>query len=1045
MKFTEQKAVSTLFIFSGAAGLLYQIMWFKELSYFLGNSTYAQSILLATYMGGLAIGAWYWGRKIDSSSKALKIFAWLEIGIALYCFSYPFIFNALEHSYIWVVSSNDIASDSGLALFFKLIVSVFAIIVPTILMGGTLPALVKYFSQRIEGVATNVARFYFLNSLGAVVGTFLGGFILLQYIGLNATNYIAAFIDLIIGLICLFLAKNTIISNSKVEKTKNTQLITKSQNKIVFLIAGVSGVTAMIYEIVWLRLLIPILSSSTYSFTIILTIFILGITIGSYVVYRKGNRIKNSYQALALCQFGIVITTLISMPFYDRLPYYIWSTIGEPSTVSYSYYNFIQLLYVSFLILPPTLFMGASLPIASKLYVKDIKHTGKSVGNIFAINTLGTVIGSLTAGLFLIPLIGIKSTLELTFFLNVAFAGLIFFTGNWNKQKLFISLTILLISIAFYGSNVSKTNWANNIMLSEVTRKVNRISPPTSFDEFQTKADSHDKILHYQEGVNGTIVVAESNKEKYLFTNGKGDANSVSDLSTQISLGLTPLILHNSPDSVFVIGFGAGTTIGHVVSEKRVKYAEVAEISSEVIDASIHFNDINNKPLENSKLKVIRDDGLSALSSSLRKFDVIISQPSNPWSAGVGNLFTKEFFSLCKTKLKPGGYVAQWFNLYEMDDKGLKLILRTALSQFKHIALWHIGNNDILLLCSETEINSDLTQIRKNYLISSDDLKKVQIHSFTAFLSQQLISNQETINQYAGHGVINSQNLPLLEHWAPMAYYYNSRPIEFYKLDERSELNKHENHLLQKHLNLTEYPSDDEILQAGLFQSTRGNKNLAFALAELNPYVYLAWSEMAKRSGNLKMVEEYELKAKLAFAKIQKNPANSIDASSIETNHTDELNRTLAENKSLARLHYKKGTQFLSSNKLNDCIKSLEIAIKLDPNIIDAYNNLAIAKGKQGKYKEVINILNKAERISKTNARVYFNRGYAYALSNQKVNSLNDFNLAIKLNPSYGLAYFYRARTHLALGNSNKACADLKIAITFKVSGAQELFNKVCR
>ena len=1044
MKFTEQKIVSILFIFSGAAGLLYQIMWFKELSYFLGNSTYAQSILLATYMGGLAIGAWYWGRKIDSSSKALKIFAWLEIGIAVYCFSYQFIFSGLENSFIWVMSSYDIASDNGFALFFKLIVSVLAIIVPTILMGGTLPALVKYFSQRIEGVATNVARFYFLNSLGAVIGSFLGGFILLQYMGLNATNNIAVFIDLIIGFICLYLAKKAIIPKKDIEKTikKPLQFLSEKQNKIVFLIAGLSGVTAMIYEIVWLRLLIPILSSSTYSFTIILTIFILGITIGSYFVYRKGNKIKDSYQSLALCQFGIVITTLISLPFYDKLPYYIWSTTGEPLTVSYGYYNFVQLFYVALLILPPTLFMGASLPIASKLYVKEIKHTGRSIGNIFAINTLGTVIGSLTAGLILIPLIGIKSTLEFTFLLNLVFAALIFFTGTWNKRRLFIGLSVLLISITFYGTNVSKTNWANNIMLSEVSRKINRITPPTSFNEFQTKADNHNKILHYQEGVNGTVVVAQSKKEKYLFTNGKGDANSVGDLPTQISLGLTPIILHNSPDSVFVIGFGAGTTIGHVVSQERVKYAEVAEISGEVIEASIHFNDINNNPLGNSKLKVIRDDGLSALSCSPRKFDLIISQPSNPWSAGVGNLYTKEFFSLCKSKLKSGGYVAQWFNLYEMDDKGLKLILRTAFSEFKHIALWHIGKEDILLLCSETEINADLTQIRKNYLLSSDELKKVKIYSFTAFLSQQLVSNQETIIKYADKGPINTQNLPLLEHWAPMAYYYNSRPNEFYKLDERSELKKHENHLLQKHFSSAESPSDNEILQAGLFQSTRGNKELAFLLAEMNPDIYLAWSEKAKQSGNLKLVQEYELKAKQALTKLKNNLGGGID--DYGTNLTDELNRPLTDNNSLALVHYKKGTHSLSINKLNDCIKSLEIAIKLDPNIIDAYNNLAIAKGQQGKYSEVINILNKAEKISNTNARVYFNRGYAYALSNQMVNALNDFNLAIKLDPSYGQAYMLRARTHLALGNSINTCTDLKIAIKFNVGGAQELYNQVC-
>lgn len=1052
-------------MFSGVAALIYQVTWFKHLSYFLGNSTYTQSLVLATYMGGLAIGAWWWGRKADKSAKSLRVFAFLEIGIAIYCFFYYPIFEVLKSCFIDYVSTNDLPSDGGFTLFVKLIISAAGILIPTILMGGTLPVLVKYFSARINQVGKNVAIFYFINSLGAVIGTLIAGFYLLQFFGLRNTTYIGAGMDLAIGVVCLLLSyKIDSTSDAKNEKKEWKERFTlkKIQFKIVLLIAGISGLSAMIYEIVWLRLLIPILSSSTYSFSVILAVFISGITIGSYIVYRIIDRIKNPYRFLGYCQMGIVITILLSMPFYERLPYYIWSAIGDPATssASYSFYIFIQFFFVFLLIITPTIFMGMTLPIASRLCVTEVKNTGKVIGKVFAINTLGTVIGSLAAGLFLIPLIGIKNTLQFAVLLNLVLALIVLLTKKLVSRKIKIAiLSVLGISILVYFGNTRQDSWAYSIMLSDVPRKINRIKPPDSYADFYRLAEDHDKIHYYQEGINGTIVVAQKNKETYLFTNGKGDANSISDLSSQISLGLTPIILHPSPDSVFVIGYGAGTTIGHVMLHSRVKYGEVAEISGEVIDASKYFNDINGEPLRNKNLRVIRDDGLSALLVSPRKYDVIISQPSNPWSAGMGSLFTQEFFQTCKDKLHKGGYVAQWFNLYEMDDKSLKLILRTALSEFKHVTLWHISNSDILILCSENEFNGDLKQIEKNYLSSEKYLKKIDIHAFPAFLSQQLTSDRERIVNYAGNGPLNTEDLPLLEHWAPRAYFYDSKPEKFYTIDERSDLLKHKNHLLSKYMISKPNLTKDEILQTGLFQSTGGNKELAYYLAERNPMIYLSWAEKARQLGNIEKANEFEQLASMASSKMDTNSIivdqtqNGVHEKNADAHANKgafsqaikEIDLAIKEDGENAVLYYKKGTFHLSLNELDKSVLALEKAISIDDKIIDAYINLANSKGKQSKFREVISILNEAEKLTNSNAKIYFNRGYAKALVNEVNGAIFDFSKAISLNPGYGQAYILRGRAYMAIGNKNNACVDFNRATELNVPGAREMWQQACK
>ncbi|MBI3578499.1 MAG: fused MFS/spermidine synthase, partial [Ignavibacteriales bacterium] len=340
--------IALLFIISGAAGLMYQVVWFKYLSLFLGNTTYAQTVVLATFMGGLAIGATLWGRRADLSKNLLRIYALLEIAIGVYCFLYPQLLNVLKNVFVSVVLSLNLPSDSTQVLAFKLIVSLLTLLFPTILMGGTLPVLVRFISERIEDAGKNVATLYFLNSFGAVGGSLLAGFFFVPLTGLKATIYSAAVVNILIGLAALLLARLRFeqAQESPVTEEQTITEFNSTEVTIAVAVAGLSGLASMIYEVSWVRLLIPVLGSSTYSYSLMLVAFIAGITIGSWIVSIGFEKIKNVFGFLALCQLGVGLTLAVTLPLYGRIPYYFWhiaSSLARSET-TYPVYLTIQFL-----------------------------------------------------------------------------------------------------------------------------------------------------------------------------------------------------------------------------------------------------------------------------------------------------------------------------------------------------------------------------------------------------------------------------------------------------------------------------------------------------------------------------------------------------------------------------------------------------------------------------------------------------------------------------------------------------------------------------
>ncbi|MFI5253446.1 MAG: fused MFS/spermidine synthase [Bacteroidota bacterium] len=786
--------VILLFIFSGICGLIYEVAWSKYLSLFIGNTAYSIMIVLATFMGGLALGSYYWGKYADRSPNRLKLYGMLELAIGVYCLFYPLLIGICEKIFVAIATGLDASSDQVVLLMLKFLLSFTTLIIPTFFMGGTLPVLTKFITRTIREAGKGVATLYYINSLGAVIGAGLAGFLLIRLYSLDGAVAIAAVLNLLIGTIALIVARKVQgVSESETHPDEvhvsTDQPSTPSAVRLAIITAVMSGFIAMIYELTWTRLLANILGSSTYSFTLMLIAFISGITLGSWIVSLIIGRIKNLTVFLGLCQLGTAISMIATLPFYERLPYYLIkiSTLMSNKPENFPYFLASEFLFCFLIMIIPTSLSGMSLPIASRLASNDLRFLGKSIGGIFSINTIGTVFGALLTGLVLMPQFGVKLTIELGVLLNIFLGlGIIFYDGSMPlKWRIGITVVVIFISI---GYRVEYPSWENYISTSGVFRTLFR-EYVASYDELKNRRTVGRKILWYKEGVNANVAVAESESDegtqKSLIINGKADASTISDLAPQILVGQIPLMLRPDTGEVLVVGMGSGITCGSALRHP-LRSLDCVELCSEVVECDSFFSEENYHFMQDPRARVFIDDAITYLKITPQKYDFIINEPTNPWIVGVGNLFTREFFELTKKHLRQGGVLAQWFQMYDMDNDILKLIVRTLSKSFPYMSFWRVSDADMLILASEFPIKVDFNEMQNKMSrpALTEDFARINIHDLPALLSTQIISHMNPTSIF-GDGEINTEKRPLLELRAPISMFTHAEMTMIDSIDQR--------------------------------------------------------------------------------------------------------------------------------------------------------------------------------------------------------------------------------------------------------------------
>jgi predicted membrane-bound spermidine synthase len=775
-KLRRQMIILLLFFCSGATSLVYEVIWSKYLALLFGSTIQAQTVVLAVFMGGLALGNKLFGMGADRSRRPLAIYGCIEVAIGLYAFSFASLYAAADS--LFAFAGSRLLDHSGWLLLFKGVLSVLLLGGPTILMGGTLPVLAAWLQRNMPDAGRRSARFYSTNSLGAVCGAGLAGFFLVRRFGLPMTLKMSAIVNLAVGLIAIGIGKmqearlstsgtNSGAPEAPPERPPDAAALLRWG---CFLVA-LTGAVSMSLEVLASRCLCLIFGASLQVFAIVLMAFILGIGLGSAVVASP--RWQHGVKAgavVVLLLIPAVLIGLVILNIENVVQAYRFAQNGLNRTLTgYCYHQIITAgISICFLGLPAAA-LGSVLPLWFRVVSATSDPLGSRVGRLLTWNTLGAVGGVLLTGFVLMPKIGLRGSFN-TMALVLAVAAIItaLATRRWIATVAGVVVGVFLAQAAMK----SDANW-RYVLSSGIFRLPDEALTPAAMLEWRKTT----QLVFYEDAADATVsVTSEENdllgsKDFVLRINGKPDASAFGDLPTQLSLAELPLIVRPDSKDVFCFGMGSGITAESTLGYP-IEHLTIAENCEPVLRAVKLFAPWNHGVFTNSRVRIYREDARTVLKLSGQKYDVIISEPSNPWMTSVGGVFNLEFYQLAARRLKPGGIMMQWFHVYEMDDATLDLVLRTFGTAFPSMEIWDIGDQDVVLLGSNQPWESSPAVYQRAFELAGPhrDLTTLGLLTPNVVLARQFAS-QQTAFAIAGPGPVQSDHTPILEYDAPRAFY----------------------------------------------------------------------------------------------------------------------------------------------------------------------------------------------------------------------------------------------------------------------------------
>ncbi|MCP4047158.1 MAG: methyltransferase, partial [Gammaproteobacteria bacterium] len=666
----------------------------------------------------------------------------------------------------------------------RFLIAIIAMLIPTFLMGGTLPLLVKYFTSQLDEAQSVTSRIYGINTLGATCGAFFAGFLLLPNLGITLTLLLAAAINILVAVGVFLLLKNTgsqmfsFGESASPHPAADKEPGRAAHSSLLLFGFALSGFAALLYQVVWIHSLILVIGVSIYAFSTVLTVFLAGIGLGSLLVGRflRYKSAQHSLRVAFYLQLGIAVTAIISLSLISLSPIMFvqgWSMFHQ-NFLMFQAYGF---LLTGSIIFIPTLLLGALFPLITGLWSHQAGGVGRGVGEAYGANALGTIVGSGIGGLFILDWLGMAGSIYLASGVSMLVAAMFWymsrpdqtFMNRWVQVPLAVSM-VLVVTLVLPG-------WDRDILQAQVFRHSdNYVSDDIRGAIKQRMSEA--EFLYYKEGIHGTVSVIARDlgngfRGKTLYNNGKADASNSGDMDTQILLGQLPMFLHSSPENVMVIGLGSGITAGSVLQNSKVKNLDVLEISPEIVEASHFFGEENHDLLNDPRTNLIVADARNYMLASREKYDVIISEPSHSWVTGVSNLFTREFLEQANSRLNENGILVQWYHLYGVDQESLKSLLKSVSDVFPHYTLWNPGGGgDILIVSSNQPLRLDY---QKQLRFFEDpkirvELLRIDIHSMEELVNHILMSSEQTSSLLKGQQA-NTDEHPIVEFNAPKHLY----------------------------------------------------------------------------------------------------------------------------------------------------------------------------------------------------------------------------------------------------------------------------------
>ncbi len=1038
----EDKKMLNLFIagcffLSGAAGLVYEVIWVRLIDKIIGGAPFAVTTVLSVFMGGLALGSYLSGRIVDRFTRRatlLTLYGVMEIGIGSCAMLVPLLIRAIQPFYHFFY--DQLLNHTWAYPLVAFVSSVFILIVPTALMGATLPVLCRFYVMRLDHIGSRTGWLYGLNTIGAALGVILCGFVLIKTLGVSMTLALFASINGLIGLSCILLSRflpadgmSTVCSHQKkfakamVPECSNTHEEFVHWGVLIFV---ASGFCAMAYEVLWTRLLGLIAGPTTYCFSLVVATFIIGLALGSILFGRLADKTRNALVLLAGTQMAAAMMALAVSQLLGNGQFFFAKLIHTYHD-RFSHLLFMQSLVLFSLLLVPTLLLGAAFPLVNRLYVQSIGNMGRRMGTAYALNTVGALTGSFIAGFVLVPWVGKMNGLRLVILLQFCLSGLVLLFLSVKRRKGFPhGLTIAgLIGIGCLVITLFP-NWHTDLLSRGWYRDFGALQSDldcTGWGEAVMKGARRiaghrqglDVVFQGESAGGFTTVERETTSmgtvEYAMFNSGKADASSHGDRSTQTLSAHIPMLFHPGAKSVMLLGLASGMTAGEVLLYP-VERLDVLEINQAVVTACRnYFFPWNNNCLDDPRTHVMIQDGRNHLALTRQSYDVIISEPSNPWMAGLANLYTLEFFQLARKRLTPKGFFGQWIQAYEMDKKTFSLLGRTFTAVFQNSALIKVGPVDYLMLGFNDEHEKLDWNVAKQNAVHA---KKSTLVSFPGidFLVHLIIS--EDLRPIFGNGPLHTDNLPYLEFSAPRTMYQESEDIQRMIGGKRwlsADTNRFLNH------------SNDNASLMDLVEFA--------ASANVPMFKTVPWLRLEKKEKlrYRKIVDSYCRRVLVPSYDIfdcldLKTACAGIQAAAIQKKIT-------ADDHAAAIDHYNLALAHIAGGKKMPATDSLRTAIRLDANNEAALTALGLLMAESGSLDKAAQFLNNAIGLAPRKAAPYKYLGMVELRRRAPDQAILNLSTALRLSPNDGVilselgtAYYLQGNTDKALAYLNKALAN---------------------
>ncbi|WP_343652884.1 fused MFS/spermidine synthase [Stenotrophomonas sp.] len=770
-----------LFVLSGFSGLIYQSIWTHYLGLFLGHSSYAQSLVLLLFMGGMACGAWLVSRRSELLARPLLAYAAIELIIGVFGLAFDPAYGALTR---WAYTSVFPGLGGEGVNLVRWGLATALVLPQCVLLGATFPLMSAGFIRIKENAEGEVlSGLYFSNSIGAAAGALVATYLLLPRIGLPGAMMTAGLLNIAIAIFIYPLTKSespavlAVGEDSAVNRSKPLPLF-------VLIVAALTGASSFVYEITWVRMLSLALGTTIHAFELMLAAFIAGIAMGGLWLRSRADRLESPLRTAGWVQVWMGLAALASMFVYAHSFEWVgWlMRVIVRGSEGYGLYNVASGIISLLVMFPAAFFAGMTLPLLTLALLRQ-GHGERAIGQVYAFNTLGAIVGILLAVHVLLPGLGLK--------LALAVAAAI---------DLLLGLLLLRRYASPADSHVKGLAWAAGLSAAGMSCALMFVH----FDPLMLNSSVYrhgrpslaagSKVIYTKDGKTATVAVYEAPRHgdgavsRSISTNGKVDAGLTvrpsdppsTDESTMVLLAALPLALRADYPHVGVIGFGSGMTTHTLLGSSSIGRVDTVEIEPAMVEAARHFGVKVARAYDDPRSNIVIDDAKAYFSASPAKYDLIVSEPSNPWMGGTASLFSTEFYAFVPGQLNKDGLFVQWLQLYEIDPALVSSVITGMLANFSDVQAYLANDSDLILVASPKGRVPELTTSAFSSAPVREDLARVGVKTLRDLQESFVMDRRGLIaftQQYPARA--NSDYFPLLQLRAPEARFKNAEVLEF--------------------------------------------------------------------------------------------------------------------------------------------------------------------------------------------------------------------------------------------------------------------------